>query len=110
MGAYLFWTAMEVGSHEVVFAPGDIEHWGTHHAERPAHKKVTSERLAETTLHGVSAKEKEDNSVTKRLKRNIVVLAPERQPSYPPTEQRIQPTKRARYVGKNWYRTEEKKK
>lgn len=103
-------TGVEVGSHEVVFAPGDIEHWGTHHAERPAHKKVTSERLAETTLHGVSAKEKEDNSVTKRLKRNIVVLAPERQPSYPPTEQRIQPTKRDRYVGKNWYRTEEKKK
>ncbi len=38
------------------------------------------------------------------------VLAPERHPSYPPSEQPIQPTKRDRYVGKNWFRTEDKKK
>ena len=95
-------TGVEVGSHEVVFAPGDVEHWGTHHAERPDHpRKISSERLAETVLHG-ERKNARRNEVTMTRKDDVVILAPENQPSIAPGEG-LKPKKaNERLVGKNW--------
>lgn len=95
-------TGVQVGSHEVVFAPGDIEHWGTHHAERPEHpKEISSERLSETVMHG-ERKNARRNEVTMTRKDDVVILAPERQPSIAPGEG-LKPKKaNERLVGKNW--------
>ena len=95
-------TGVQVGSHEVVFAPGDVEHWGTHHAERPEHpQKISSERLSETVLHG-ERRNARRNEVTMTRKKDVVILAPENQPSIAPGEG-LKPKKaNERLVGKNW--------
>lgn len=95
-------TGVQVGSHEVVFAPGDVEHWGTHHAERPEHpQKISSERLAETVMHGERRNDRR-NEVTMTRKNDVVILAPENQPSIAPGEG-LKPKKaNERLVGKNW--------
>ena len=95
-------TGVQVGSHEVVFAPGDVEHWGTHHAERPEHpQKISSERLAETVMHGECRNDRR-NEVTMTRKNDVVILAPENQPSIAPGEG-LKPKKaNERLVGKNW--------
>jgi hypothetical protein len=95
-------TGVQVGSHEVVFAPGDVEHWGTHHAERPEHpRKISSERLSETVMHG-ERKNARRNEVTMTRKDDVVILAPERQPSIAPGES-LKPKKvKERLIGKNW--------
>lgn len=95
-------TGVQVGHHEVVLAPGDIEHWGTHHAERPEHSpKISSERLAETVLHGERHNDRR-NEVAMTRKNDVVILAPENQPSIAPGEG-LEPRKaNERLVGKNW--------
>ena len=95
-------TGVQVGSHEVVLAPGDIEHWGTHHAERPAHpQKISSEHLSETLMHGERSNDRR-NEVTMRRKKNVVILAPENQPSIAPGEGLHPKKANERLVGKNW--------
>lgn len=95
-------TGVQVGSHEVVFAPGDVEHWGTHHAERPEHpQKISSERLAETVMHGERRNDRR-NEVTMTRKNDVVILAPENQPSIAPGEGLKSKKANERLVGKNW--------
>lgn len=95
-------TGVQVGSHEVVFAPGDVEHWGTHHAERPEHpQKISSERLAETVMHGERRNDRR-NEVTMTRKNDVVILAPENQPSIAPGEGLQSKKANERLVGKNW--------
>lgn len=95
-------TGVQVGSHEVVFAPGDVENWGTHHAERPEHpRKISSERLSETVLHG-ERKNARRNEVTMTRKDDVVILDPERQPSIAPGEGLNPKKSNERLVGKNW--------
>lgn len=85
-----------------VFAPGDVEHWGTHHAERPEHpQKISSERLAETVMHGERRNDRR-NEVTMTRKNDVVILAPENQPSIAPGDGLNSKKANERLVGKNW--------
>ncbi len=98
-------TGYKMGSHEVTLAPGDKEHWGRDHAERKEHPgKISSNELAEMTLHG-ERKNERDNKVTIRKDGNILVFAPENQPTRKKGEP-LQPKKeKDKLVGQNWYKT-----
>ena len=98
-------TGYKMGSHEVTLAPGDKEHWGRDHAERKEHPgKISSDKLAEMTLHG-ERKNERDNKVTIRKDGNILVFAPENQPTRKKGEP-LQPKKeKDKLVGQNWYKT-----
>ncbi len=98
-------TGYKMGSHEVTLAPGDKEHWGRDHAERKEHPgKISSNELAEMTQHG-ERKNERDNKVTIRKDGNILVFAPENQPTRKKGEP-LQPKKeKDKLVGQNWYKT-----
>ena len=97
-------TGYKMGSHEVTLAPGDKDHWGTHHAERKEHpKKISSDKLAEMTMHGERRNERW-NTTTIKDGDDILVYAPENQPAVKPGEKLKQKQRGKRVVGKNWYR------
>lgn len=97
-------TGYKMGSHEVTLAPGDKEHWGTHHAERKEHpKKISSDKLAEMTMHGKRRNER-GNTVTIREGDDLLVFAPENQPTAEPGEKLKRKQQGKRVVGKNWYK------
>lgn len=98
-------TGYKMGSHEVTFAPGDKEHWGRDHAERKEHPgKISSDKLAEMTMHGERRNER-DNKVTIRKDGNILVFAPEKQPTRKKGESLLPKKKKENLVGQNWYKT-----
>lgn len=96
-------TGYKMGSHEVTLAPGDKEHWGTHHAERKEHpKKISSDKLAEVTLHGKRENDR-GNDVAMEHKGVRLVMTPEKQPTKKTDEPLIPKKNNDRIVGKNWY-------
>ena len=102
-------TGFKVGSHEVNLIPGNKEHFGRDHAERKDHpKKIPSEKLAETTMHGARSNDQR-HDVTIEGKGHVLVLSPEKQPSMAPGEKMKPRKKYDRLIGKNWYTREHKK-
>ena len=90
---------------EVILAPGDIHHGGTHHADRPEHgEKISSQKLAETLLHGKKENDK-GKDVKIEGKENIkIMLTPE--PEFPTQApgQKHPENPKGNMIGKNWLR------
>ena len=90
---------------EVILAPGDIRHGGTHHADRPEHgEKISSQKLAETLLHGKKENDK-GKDVKIEGKENIkIMLTPE--PEFPTQApgQKHPENPKGNMISKNWLR------
>ena len=99
-------TGLPIGKKgEVILAPGDIRHGGTPHADRREHgKKIPSQQLAETLLHGEKGNDRGKDILIKGKGGLKMVLTPE--PEFPTMSpgQKHPENPKGNMIGKNWLR------